>query len=463
MKKVYTICLMVSGLLLFLSLAPDNLLSPPPPEDLILDLPDELYQYDTFNMTSYMAFFIAGWGIDISPLDDMTNEGATLGRVLFYDTRLSADNSLSCASCHKQEFSFADDVQFSDGIDEQVTLRNSMSLNDLLWQPQPMFFWDLRSTELEDAVMQPIFAEHELGKNIDNLIAKLQAAEEYPALFTAAFGDDEINSDRIASALSQFVLSMISDNTKYDRVKEDLEDFTPEEELGEELFRDACYRCHFPPHFGNSRSFDLIHEFGNNGLDSIYADQGLGTILNDPAYDGIFKSPSLRNVEVTAPYMHDGRFNTLEEVVEFYSTGLQPHPNSGMDFFSDLEPSGFNFTPTEKQGLVAFLRTFTDHDLLTHDKWSNPWRSPTNITSVSLQNEIDILPNPANTYLRVLMNQAVRQPYTIELYTLNGQLLRSYQSQEAVFEIQRNGLPAGVYQLKVVTEAAHQNFKVIFQ
>lgn len=326
----------------------------------------------------------------------ITDAGATLGRVLFYDTRLSVNDSIACASCHLQENAFSDPRRFSVGFADGRTTRNSMGLANLrfsnLGGSRPGFFWDERAATLEDQALIPIQDPIEMGMNLQDLERKLQDTSYYPALFDAAFGSPQVTSDRIAKALAQFMRAMVSFDSKFDRgaktASDDTEDFanfTDEENLGKKLFIEGvggvgeigCAHCHVPPTFSMPKSF-------NNGLEVEYQDQGLGARgvpPNDPftpSNDGKFKAPSLRNIALTAPYMHDGRFETLEEVIDHYSNGVHPHENLGLAFPEDArvgsdQLSGFGLTDAQKSALIAFLMTLTDEAFVSDPRFSDPF------------------------------------------------------------------------------------------
>jgi cytochrome c peroxidase len=326
----------------------------------------------------------------------LTDAGATLGRVLFYDRQLSANNTIACASCHQQQYSFSDPQPFSIGLEGGRTGRNSMSLVNLSYThlrgSHPGFFWDERAPTLEDQVLMPIQDKVEMGMEISKLPAKLQQLPYYPALFQSAFGSPAVSNDRVAKAVAQFLRAMVSFDSRFDRAataaggdySRDFADFTVEENLGKSLFINGidrvgeigCAHCHMLPTFGMAQSF-------NNGLDLHYRDQGLGARKDvppnepfTPNNDGKFKAPSLRNVARTAPYMHDGRFQTLDQVVEHYSSGVHPHPNLGLAVNEETQvngTSGFGLTATQKSALIAFLKTLTDEQFLTDSRFSDPF------------------------------------------------------------------------------------------
>ncbi len=359
-------------------------------------LPDETYSYSKNKVPPRMASMLSK--LDNTPPDNpIDDRGATLGRVLFYDRQLSKNNTIACASCHLQERGFADPRQFSSGFEEGKTKRNSMSLSDLRYSrirgANPGFFWDERAPTLEAQTLMPIQDAVEMGMKLEDLERKLQRLPYYPPLFSDAFGSKRVTRDRIAKAIAQFMRSMTSFDSRFDKAAaaEDRRDyskpfraFTPQENLGKSLFISGingvaevgCAHCHMPPTFGMPKSF-------NNGLDLRYADRGLGernVESNDPFTpnnDGKFKAPSLRNIELTGPYMHDGRFNNLEQVVKHYSDGVQRHPNLGLavgeDDADSKNKSGFRLTKTQQAALVAFLKTLTDDAFLTDPRFSDPF------------------------------------------------------------------------------------------
>jgi cytochrome c peroxidase len=305
-----------------------------------------------------------------TPLDNpITNAGATLGRVLFYDKRLSHNDSTSCSSCHRQENDFSDPHQFSSGFEGGLTGRHSMGLSNGTYYARGKFFWDERAATLEDQALQPIQNAVEMGSNLAQLRSELAATNFYPVLFQAAFGTSEITDDRIAKAIAQFVRSMVSYQSKYDSAfaagspgAPDFDAvFTEQELLGQEIFHGAgkCSLCHTT----DAQVGDNIHNIGLESDNT--ADVGAG--------DGRFKTPSLRNVEARGGYMHDGRFTTLEEVIDFYSTDIQANPNLDNRLKANGLPIQFNFTQMEKDAIAAFLETLTDATVLTSELFSDPF------------------------------------------------------------------------------------------
>lgn len=330
----------------------------------------------------------------------ITDAGATLGRVLFYDVRLSANNTISCSSCHQQKHGFSDPKRFSRGLHGKLTSRHSMGLTNSRFYSSGRFFWDERAATLEDQVLMPIQDEVEMGMDLDTLEKKLRTVDFYPPLFEAAFSSPEINHHRISRALAQFVRSLGSYQSKYDRafaigrdgVPNFQKVFNEQEIRGLQLFfrglgprggRSArCGRCH-GTHGQISRTAQ------NNGLD-------LNTDKDNGAGGGRFKAPSLRNVAVRAPYMHDGRFKTLRQVIEHYNSGVQNHANLDRALSErrgrgpdrgvrnqfgqrgnnqNSRPQRLNLSQIEIDALVAFLNTLTDTKFLNDPRFSDPFNT----------------------------------------------------------------------------------------
>jgi cytochrome c peroxidase len=338
-----------------------------------LHLPREPYRYADLGLPAHFETeFVRRF--DNTPDDNpVTDQGATLGRALFYDTRLSANNKISCGSCHLQKNAFVDPNRFSKGFAGQSTDRHAMSLVNLRYVLRGRFFWDERARSLEEAVLLPIHNKLEMGQDLTRVIEVLGRDAKYAELFGKAFGDGKVTRERIGQALAQFLRSMVSCRSKYDvglakvtSVRDDFPNFTVQENRGKALFVSNCAICHQP---GQDVNFLMITP-ANNGLDADHkhTDGGVGDITLQPRDLGRFKSPSLRNVERTAPYMHDGRFDTLDKVIDHYSKGVQSHPNL------DPRMRRLNFTGSEKAALIAFLKTLTDHTFLTDPKFSDPWR-----------------------------------------------------------------------------------------
>ncbi len=337
-------------------------------------LPAITYPYADEAVPLPAHFLTAATGPSVVMLDNtpdanpITNAGATLGRVLFYDRRLSANDGTSCASCHVQSLGFDDPRQRSVGFAGGLTARHSAALANARFYPRGRFFWDERAATLEAQVLTPVQDATEMGMQLDVLIQKLTVTPYYGPLFNEAFGSSTVTSDRIARALAQYVRSLVSADSRYDRAiiagsPTNLVGLTAEEKLGEQLFRThGCTTCHI----STAQVSDGPH---NVGLDVDNVDPGVVGIGI-----GRFKSPSLRNVAVRKRYMHDGRFTTLEQVIDFYDSGVQVNPGLSSHLKApDGTPRRMGLTAAEKAAMVAFLRTLTDSTFLTAPKFSNPF------------------------------------------------------------------------------------------
>jgi cytochrome c peroxidase len=321
---------------------------------------------------------------------DVTDDGATLGRVLFYDTRLSLNNTVSCGSCHHQDKAFTDGTAVSRGFEGRITHRSSMAFANPILSRE--LFWDSRSTSLEDLALRPVQNHIEMGMtDMKDLIAKLSATDFYPELFKNAYGSAEITQERVANAMSQFVGSIVTSDSKFDRASAEgtpFESLSLMESNGHAIFQQSCASCHaissrvspvlqegpsdtysggsITNNNGTIISTNSAKGTTNIGLDLSYVDNGLK--------DGRFKIPSLRNIALTAPYMHDGRFNNLMEVLNHYSNGIKPHKNLDPKF---INPNGtvkfIKLSESDKFALIAFLNTLTDKTMTSDPKFSNPF------------------------------------------------------------------------------------------
>jgi cytochrome c peroxidase len=310
--------------------------------------------------------------------NSITNDGATLGRVLFYDKKISINNAVSCASCHDQSKGFSDNIALSVGFDGGLTGRNSMGLANARFYDNGRFFWDERASTLENQVLLPIQDHVEMGMTLEELVIKLTTEDYYKVLFRNAFGTEEITSNRISLALSQFVRSMVSYESKYDvglqqtnNQNANFPNFTASENLGKNLFfsnRTRCSDCHDTNAFVGDRA-------RNNGLDAVLTDLGVGGVTGNNNDNGEFKVPSLRNIELTSPYMHDGRFNTLVEVEEHYNSGVQNSNNLDNRLRERNGIRRLNLNNQERQALVDFLIALTDDNFITDEKFSDPFLS----------------------------------------------------------------------------------------
>ena len=293
----------------------------------------------------------------------LTPEGVELGRKLFYDPILSRDKTVACSSCHLYFTAFTHvDHALSHGIEDRFGIRNSPALMNLAWGKS--FMWDGAINHLDMQALAPISAETEMDEEFPNVIRKLQQHKKYPAWFAAAFGDTAITGERFLKAMSQFELTLISANSKYDSVqrKEPNVAFTPSEKRGYKLFKKNCASCHAEPLFTTGG-------YANNGLptDPTLMDAGRMRISQNPADSLKFKIPTLRNIEVSFPYMHDGRFKKLEEILQHYVSGIEASPTLAKELRGGIELS-----EAEQQDIIAFLLTLTDKHFLYNPKHGFP-------------------------------------------------------------------------------------------
>jgi cytochrome c peroxidase len=318
--------------------------------------------------------------VPIIPADNpLTVEGVALGRSLFYDPILSSDSTMSCFSCHQQDKGFTDGRPVSTGVLGMSTRRSSMSLVNLVFYGDH-FSWDGHAKSIEEVVLAAVVLPVELNESWPNVLEKLRRSERYPALFRRAFGIErrsEITEEMAAKAVAQFVRTLVSGDARFDRVVW-LNDgwLTESEERGRRLFfletidqtdqHPGCSHCHFNPLYTN-------HDFKNNGIEDVtsldeFPDPGRGGVTGNRYDNGKFKVPSLRNVIHTAPYMHDGRYATLSEVLDHYSSGGHGAENE------DVNIQPFNLTEQQKQDMINFLKTLTDEDFLENPAFGNPFK-----------------------------------------------------------------------------------------
>ncbi len=370
-----------------------------------LNLPSTPFNYANIDLPAHYTtnafppqaqFQRAAIDLDNTPATNpITDHGATLGRVLFYDQALSANGTVSCASCHQASHGFSDSDILSEGFAGGHTRRHSMGLVNARFYDSGKFFWDERAATLEEQVLMPFQDEVEMGLTLEELVQIAEQRDYYPVLFQNAFGDTNITSDRMAKALAQFVRSMVSTTSKYDEARADVDnpmmdfpDFTAQENAGKRLFFQPipatttsainCASCHISEAFvgpipngpqGTTTST-------NNGLDAVSTDDlGIQETTGNPNDGGKFKAPSLRNIAIRPPYMHDGRFSSLEEVIDHYSMGIQAHANLSAPLKdSDGNPIRLNLSQDQKDALLSFFDTLTDHDMLADEKYSDPFR-----------------------------------------------------------------------------------------
>lgn len=329
--------------------------------EIAVENPKPLYLPAKF--TPYPFQMSATFPVPDLPRDNLlTVERVELGRKLFYDRRISINDQQSCADCHSPEKAFTDDRITARGAEGEFGPRNTMPLFNLAWKRE--FFWDGRARSIREQVLQPIQNPIEMHESLTNLVVKLaQTNNGYAALFTTAFGSSEITAEKIALALENYLLTLTSFDSKFDRVLRGAEKFTREEQRGFELFSTEydprrgqygadCFHCHGGPLFQSQ-------SFANNGLDDNFPDAGREKVTGKASDLGKFAVPSLRNVALTAPYMHDGRFKTLDEVVEHYVSGVKRSATLDPNIAKHPD-GGVPLSAADKKALVAFLKTLTD-------------------------------------------------------------------------------------------------------
>ncbi|MBZ0207746.1 MAG: cytochrome-c peroxidase [Flavobacteriales bacterium] len=326
--------------------------------------------------------------MDIPADNPLTVEGVALGRFLFYEERLSGDNGMSCASCHAPALAFSDGKSVSKGIDSIAGNRSSMPLINLGYGQ--FFFWDGRAASLEQQVLQPVTNPIEMHETWPNAMSKLQADAAYPMLFERAFGTDHIDSLLVAKAIAQFIRTMVSGTSPFDKYKRGEGTLSPDAQSGFDLFKQEggaigqiipvagsqpvigqggadCFHCHTA-----DAGLFTDEQFHNNGLDVTFSDPGRADVTNDPADMAKFKTPTLRNIMITAPYMHDGRFANINEVLDHYNSGGHASPTVD-PFMKFTDPDmELGLTPTKRQQIIAFLNSLTDEEFLSNPAFQDP-------------------------------------------------------------------------------------------
>jgi len=314
------------------------------------------------------------------PADNpITEARSQLGRKLFYDKLLSSDQTISCASCHVQGDGFSDINQFSTGVGGAQGGRQGMAIFNLAWH-NGGFFWDGRATTLREQAVGPIENPLEMNETLPNVVAKLSNSSEYPALFETAFGDNNITADRIGLALENFMLTIVSNDSKYDQFLAGNATLTESEERGRRLFfgigqtnmngsgggGGSCVKCHGGANFDSPQYFNI-------GLDSDgnISDIGRESVTGNPADRAKFKTTSLRNIAVTGPYMHDGRFNSLDQVLQFYNNGVNDS-NTLAPRLQRAAEHGMGLSAQDRQDIINFLNTLTDPTYLNNPDYSDP-------------------------------------------------------------------------------------------
>ena len=437
---------------------------------------DNLFDYENQSKPNYITK-------DNTPQNNaIDNKIATLGRVLFYDKNLSANNTIACASCHKQEKAFGDDAVQSIGLNGGLTGRHSMRLINSRFSDEQKFFWDERAVSLEDQTTKPIQDHVEMGfsgtngdADFDDLIVKLSAIDYYEDLFKFAFGDTTISEERIQSALSQFIRSIQSFDSKYDigraqvnNANDNFPNFTFEENQGKRLFRAppnmngaGCAGCH------RGDEFDIDPNTRNNGIINVAGSATEIDLTN-------FRAPTLRDLvnpdgSLNGPMMHDGSLATLIDVINHYDEVPNNAANTELDNRLKAGPNtqNLNLTNNEKLALEAFLKTFKGVDVYTNEKWSNPFDENGNITLTGsvLSTEknlfgknVSVYPNPVKDFLNVKLEKG---NYSLFIYnTIGKQVFKNTVEDMETFNI--SNLSKGIYHLKIVDLETSKNFSKKF-
>jgi len=332
---------------------------------------------------------------DYAVLGDNRNDIATLGRVLFYDDNLSIDNTKNCSSCHSQKLGFADDKKFSEGIAGAETKRNSLAIGmgggitiTSFYETFSLgFFWDERASDMQTQIRETIENEDEMGMDMRDLVDKLSEIPYYKILFNKAFQNGgKIEQHLIITALESFVNSISTNSSKLEaslnvtniaeQLNNGLAGLTASENNGKALFMSNCATCHsasIAPSLTHALDLEEFSKKANNGLDLVYEDQGIYGVTGVPSDKGKFKIPLLKNIALTKPYMHDGRFDSLEEVVDHYSEGIQNHTYLSPSLKAGNQAKKFNFSEVEKADLVNFLHTMTDEEMISNPRYSDPF------------------------------------------------------------------------------------------
>lgn len=418
-----------------------------------------LYNYANQSIPTYIVK-------DNTGINPITDAGATLGRVLFYDKKLSANGTISCASCHKQEFAFGDTFGLSFGLAGDLTNRHSMRLINSRFAAETKFFWDERASTLEDQTTRPIQDHIEMGFSgtngdpaLDSLIRKLESIDYYQTLFSTVYGTPEITEDKIQRALAQFIRSIQSFDSKFDagRVQVANEaapfpNFTADENAGKLLFLNApnqggagCQGCHRAP------EFDIDPNSRNNGVIGVAKDSSQTDLTNT-------RAPSLRdlfnsNGQLNGPLMHTGKFKSIDLVIEHYNQVPQNPANTNLDPRVAGPGGNLQLTQQQKNQLIVFLKTLSGSDVYSNVKWSNPFDSNGNLNlifPVSNQAELNsvqfqLYPNPASLWVNVELTQG---DYHISVLNNLGQTVKEIFA-GCAFKMEVSDLPNGVYWVKV--------------
>lgn len=340
-------------------------------------------------LTDFSAPFYFGL-FELPQKDQLTVERVELGRMLFYEKMLSADSSVSCSTCHQQSKAFSDGKKLGEGFGNRLSDRNTMSIVNVLWS-SPRMFWDGRAESLEDQALQPIEDTREMNLPLEEAVKRLMNSPEYQKKFETAFGIRKIRGEHIAKALAQFQRTLISQDSKYDKFLKGELQLSDQEQRGLQSFfthPDAsiglrgsnCGDCH--RNFLTDGFSDALDGFANNGLNpDVYLEDGLYAVTGNLLDKGKFTIPSLRNIALTAPYMHDGRFNTLDEVLDHYNEHIQESETLDLlireasnEVMVPGDPIALKLTDTDKEDIIAFMLTLTDSSFINNEKFSDPFK-----------------------------------------------------------------------------------------
>ena len=443
---------------------------------------------DVNNLLNYSNQTVPSYIIkDNTPLNNtITDETATLGRVLFYDKNLSANNKIACASCHKQEFAFGDTATVSEGLNGGLTMRHAPRLINMRFAEDSTAFWDRRASSIEMQTTMPIQDHVEMGfsgaqgdPDFDSLINKLAIIPYYDTLFTLAYGNDSITEEKIQKALAQFVRSIQSFDSKYDSgralVTSELDsfpNFTVSENLGKTLFNThaliggaSCYLCHVPP------EFDIKRTSKNIGLLSVAGDSTAVDSTNE-------RSPTIRDVynpngEINGPFMHDGSHETMEEVLEFYdSIPADDATNGNFDPLLGIPPYKLNLTATKTQALIDFMKTLSGNAVYTDVRWSDPFDECGNpllgicITDnleSSISNSIKLFPNPSSDWIifdKSINSNSLKE---VEVYSISGNFVLRKNVLPSENSLNIQDLDSGTYLIKVHVDGRVFSSKIVKQ
>lgn len=425
-------------------------------------LPATPYDYENINMPRHVKSTNPGTGYGTGEViktsfDFIDDDIATLGRVLFYDKKLSALENISCGSCHAQQFSFADNASFSEGVNN-LTKRNSMQLNDIGWTDNNSFFWDMSESNLHEMITLPLKDENEIGVDINEVTIKLSETDYYPELFTKAFESPEVDESKIIEALVHFMSSMTTFNSRFDQQAEkDFIGYTSAERNGKNLFATACGNCHAQ---GSATKDDLSSleiislnpSHFTNGLPILDNEDDIGAGSWAPGYERLFKVPTLRNIDLTGPYMHDGRFVTLEEVIDHYSEGVESN-----EWQTIIPEGGFGFTDAEKNNLLAFLKTLTDKSFINDIKFSNPFEphviffeeeEKEEVTIIKPFDNMIIKPNPMDDFSIIEFDARPEQKTNLRILDSQGKQIFTEVITGGSYLLNKHDFAAGIYFLK---------------